>query len=77
MFSLFRKSHYEVKVYFKNQLRHWHLHKKEVTLLSGSVNTVYYFAQKAGKNVCKMPDGYELYISDRTKMPMLRKYYRD
>lgn len=51
------------------------LHKRDVKLKGGKVQTIYFFAKskpKSGKP-CDMPDGYLVGVNKRTGLPYLKK----
>jgi len=50
------------------------LHKKEVTLKNGRVQTIYFFARDVRDEAIEaVPAGYEAVETKRTGMPVLRK----
>jgi hypothetical protein len=50
------------------------LHKKDVTLKNGRVQTIYYFARDVRPEAIEsVPAGYEVIETKRTGMPVLRK----
>jgi YHS domain-containing protein len=52
----------------------YYLHSKDVTLVNGRKQTIYYFAKEAGRgSVDQLPKGYEVIESPITGLPMLRK----
>lgn len=58
----------------KKSSKTYYLHSKDVTLNGGRIQTIYYFAGKAGDNaIDSLPAGYEVMENARTGLPMLRK----
>ena len=57
----------------------WTLHKRDVTLKSGKSLTIHFFCKHKPKSgiPTDMPEGYEVGVSDRSKMPFLRKIDSD
>ncbi len=52
----------------------YYLHKKDVTLKNGRVQTIYYFARDIRDEAIEaVPAGYEVVETKRTGMPVLRK----
>jgi len=53
----------------------YHLHTKEVELVGGRKQRIYYFAGQVDKThaIDAVPDGYEVFENKRTGLPMLRK----
>lgn len=52
----------------------YYLHKKDVTLKNGRVQTIYYFARDVRDEAIEaVPAGYEVVETKRTGMPVLRK----
>lgn len=52
---------------------HW-LNHKIVTLRDGSTQPLYYFSRDYRETTsCDMPGGYEVFESQRTNMPFLRR----
>jgi hypothetical protein len=52
----------------------YYLHTKEVELVGGRKQRIYYFAGKAEKNaIDALPAGFEVMENKRTGLPMLRK----
>lgn len=52
----------------------YYLHSKDVELVGGRKQRIYYFAGKAAKNaIDALPAGYEVMENKRTGLPMLRK----
>ncbi len=50
------------------------LHKKDVTLKNGRVQTIYFFARDVrNEAIGAVPAGYEVVETKRTGMPVLRK----
>lgn len=51
------------------------LHKRDVKLKGGKVQTIYFFAKKKPKSgkPCDMPDGYLVGVNKRTGLPYLKK----
>jgi hypothetical protein len=69
-----------VKKYFADIFRYgeYTLYKRDVTLKSGTTLTIHFFSKKipASGTPTSLPDGYEVGISERSKMPYLRKIGR-
>jgi hypothetical protein len=67
------KDHFKLaEVYMYDE---WTLYKRDVTLKSGKNLTIHFFSKQkphSGTPTC-MPEGYEVGISDRSKMPFLKK----
>ncbi|MCL5784095.1 MAG: hypothetical protein M1142_01930 [Patescibacteria group bacterium] len=52
----------------------YYLHKKEVKLRSGRMQTIYYFAKQAGPDsIDELPQGYTIVENERTGLPTLKK----
>jgi cation diffusion facilitator CzcD-associated flavoprotein CzcO len=52
----------------------YYLHKKDVTLKNGRVQTIYFFARDVRDEAIEaVPEGYEVVETKRTGMPVLRK----
>lgn len=52
----------------------YYLHSKEVKLVGGRKQRIYYFAGDIGKEALNaLPEGYEVMENNRTGLPMLRK----
>lgn len=66
-----------VKEYFITVFRcgEWILYKRDVDLKSGKPMIIHFFSRKTPKSgvPTRMPEGYEVMISDRSNMPYLRK----
>ncbi len=51
----------------------YYLHAKEVTLKNGRKQTIYYFAKDIREGaLSELPEGKEVFETERTKMPVLR-----
>ena len=58
----------------KKSSKTYYLHSKEVELNGGRMQTIYYFAGKAGSNaIGALPTGYVVIENSRTGLPMLKK----
>lgn len=55
--------------------RDWYLHTQDVQLRSGRTQTIYYFSQTVNGDhaLGAIPEGFEVFETTRTGMPMLRK----
>ena len=54
--------------------RSYYLHKKDVTLKGGRVQTIYYFAKVPGDAaIDELPPGYMVIENTRTGLPFLKK----
>lgn len=66
-----------IRDYFAGVFRYgkYTLYKKEVTLKSGKVVTIYFFSEKEPKSGIPscFPDGYRIRVNERSKMPYLEK----
>jgi hypothetical protein len=52
----------------------YYLHKRDVTLKNGRVQTIYFFARDVRDGaISAVPAGYEVVETKRTGMPVLRK----
>ncbi len=52
----------------------YHLHKRDVTLKNGRVQTIYFFARDVRDGAIEaVPAGYEVMETKRTGMPVLKK----
>jgi hypothetical protein len=52
----------------------YYLHKRDVTLKNGRVQTIYFFARDVRDGAIEqVPEGYEVVETKRTGMPVLRK----
>jgi hypothetical protein len=51
------------------------LHKREVALKGGKMQTIYFFSKRkpSSGSPCDMPDGYEVGVNQRTGLPYLKK----
>jgi hypothetical protein len=51
------------------------LYKKDVTLKYNKRQTIYFFSKRIPKSgtPCDLPDGYEVIVSERTGLPLLKK----
>ncbi|TSC96569.1 MAG: hypothetical protein CEN88_310 [Candidatus Berkelbacteria bacterium Licking1014_2] len=58
----------------KKNNKTYNLHSKDVTLRGGRQVTIYFFCEDIRDGALdEVPAGYEVFYSDRTGMPMLRK----
>lgn len=55
--------------------RGYTLHKRRVALKGGGTQDIYFFAKSKPKSgrPCRMPDGYEVGVNERTGLPFLRR----
>ena len=51
------------------------LYKKDVMLKCNKRQTIYFFSKRLPKSStpCDLPDGYEVVVSERTGLPLLKK----
>ena len=51
------------------------LHKKDVTLRGGRIQTIYFFSKGTPKSgtPCEKPAGYKVGVNKRTSLPYLKK----